>query len=90
MEVDGKPFKHLPIKGLYHGFMPFQAFLKLMCQEALAEARRYRRSPLRRPVYELVSIRKLPCPSEYERKRIEQTPTSFRPSCTNERASCVV
>jgi hypothetical protein len=25
-----------------------------MCQQALAEARRYRRSPVRRPVYELV------------------------------------
>jgi hypothetical protein len=54
VEVDGQPFKHLPIKGLYHGLMPFQAFLKLMCQEALAEARRYRHSSLRRPVYELV------------------------------------
>jgi hypothetical protein len=33
--------------------LPFQAFLKLMmCQEALAEARRYRRSSVRRPVYE--------------------------------------
>jgi hypothetical protein len=47
VEVDGQPFKHLPIKGLHHGLMPFQDFLKLMCQEALAEARR-------RPVYELV------------------------------------
>jgi hypothetical protein len=33
--------------------MLFQDFLKLMCQEALAEARRYQHSPLRRPVYEL-------------------------------------
>ncbi len=53
VEVDGKPFKHLPIKGLHRGPMPFQDFLKLMCQEALAEARRYQRSPVRRPVYEL-------------------------------------
>ncbi len=53
VEVDGKPFKHLPIKGLHRGPMPFQDFLKLMCQEALVEARRYQRSPVRRPVYEL-------------------------------------
>lgn len=54
MEVDGQPFKHLPIEGLHPGLMPFQAFPKLMCQEAPAEARRYRRSPLRRPVYDLL------------------------------------
>jgi hypothetical protein len=54
VEVDGKPFKHLPIKGLHHGFMSFQDFLKLMCHEALAEARRFQRSPAHRPVYELV------------------------------------
>jgi hypothetical protein len=53
VEVDGKPFKQIPIKGLHHGFMPFQDFLKLMCHEALAEARRFQRTPARRPVYEL-------------------------------------
>ncbi len=54
VELEGKPFKHLPIKGLHHGLMPFQDFLRLMCQEALAEARQFHRSSAHRPVYELV------------------------------------
>ena len=54
VEVDGKPFKQILIKGLHHGLVPFQDFPKLICQEALAEARRFQRSPARRPAYELV------------------------------------
>lgn len=53
VEVDGRPFKQLPIKGLHRNPMPFQDFLQLMCREALAEARRSQRSPLRRLVHEL-------------------------------------
>jgi hypothetical protein len=53
VEVEGKPFKQLPIKGLHHSPMPFQDFLKLMCREALAEQRQSQLITSRRRVYEL-------------------------------------
>jgi hypothetical protein len=49
VEVDGKPFKHLPIKGLSHSLMSFQDFLNFMCQEALAETRRLQRRVVSQP-----------------------------------------
>jgi transposase InsO family protein len=41
--LDGKPFKDIPIKGMYGEPLEFQAYLALICQEAISEWRRYLR-----------------------------------------------
>jgi hypothetical protein len=39
--LNGKPIKHLAIKGLYQGIMDFEAFLALICREAESEWQKY-------------------------------------------------
>lgn len=51
VEVNAQPVKAVPIKGLQGQLMPFQSYLDLMGQEALAEWRQYlRHCKARRPV----------------------------------------
>lgn len=40
--LQGQVIKRLPIKGLYHGTLPFADYVELICQEARSEARRLR------------------------------------------------
>ncbi|MEP0764393.1 MAG: transposase [Chloroflexota bacterium] len=48
VEVDGKIIKHLPIKGLYQQEIDFDAYLEIMCREALSDWRRWQYRALRR------------------------------------------
>jgi transposase InsO family protein len=40
VELDGKPFKEMPIKGLHDEVLGFQTYLDLICREAYSERRR--------------------------------------------------
>ena len=41
VELNGQPFKSLPIKGLQHRLMSFETYLPFICQQAVSEWRQY-------------------------------------------------
>lgn len=46
--VDGKPLKDIPLKGVQHDPMPFEDYLRLICEEAVSEYRLLRKCQWRR------------------------------------------